>query len=202
VADLSELVSNLTNPDPKFHRLRCGGGGEDDDGYYSGDNGYNLLRSAKMSETQRLINLLYGPENLKQLQQSSSDMFLPSVEEYVTLFDSFATGASLSTTMTSYTGCRDGFVKAFRSIYYTINWYTQVFGGTDVSNANFFNYITNVTSAMSASTDFVSKCLTTAEDTTTSLADYIASFTTLSDYALAFLMNLTGNIATFYSVFQ
>ena len=82
-----------------------------------------------------------------------------------------------------------------------MNWYVSVFGGTDVSNANFFKYITNITSAMSASTDFVSKCLTTAEDTTTTLADYIKEFTSLGDYALAFLMNLTGNILSFYTTF-
>jgi hypothetical protein len=92
-------------------------------------------------------------------------------------------------------------VKAFRSIYYTINWYTDVFDGTDVSNANFFKYITNITAAMSSSTDFMSKCLTTAEDTQTSLASYIASFNTLSDYALAFLMNITGNVLSMYNTF-
>lgn len=129
-------------------------------------------------------------------------MFLPSVEEYVSLFDSFAAGASLSTTMTSYTPCRDGFVKAFRSVYYTINWYVSVFGGTDVSNANFFKYVTNITATMSASTDFVSKCLTMTEDTTGTLSDYFDDFETLSDYALAFLMNLTGNILSFYTTFQ
>lgn len=47
--------------------------------------------------------------------------------------------------MSSYQGCRDGFVKAFRSVYYTINWYISVFGGTDVTNANFLTYITNIT---------------------------------------------------------
>lgn len=55
---------------------------------------------------------------------------------------------------------------------------------------------------MSSSTDFVSKCLTTAEDTQTSLASYIVSFTSIGDYALAFLMNLTGNILSFYTTFQ
>lgn len=129
-------------------------------------------------------------------------MLLPSVEEYVALFDSFAAGASLSTTMTSYSGCRDGFVKAFRSMYYTINWYVSVFGGTDVSNANFFKYVTNITATMSASTDFVSKCLTTAEDTTFSLKTYLDDFDSFLDYAIAFLMNLTGNILSFYTTFQ
>lgn len=107
------------------------------------------------------IDLFYGPA-AHTLQQTGNDLFMPSVEEYVALFDAFAAGASLSTTMASYTGCRDGFIKAFRSVYYTVNWYT---GGPDTTNAGFLTYVSNVTKAMSASTDFVSKCLTTAEDT-------------------------------------
>lgn len=45
-AELSELISNLTNPDPHFHRLRCGA--TPDDNYYSEDNGpYTLSSSSK-----------------------------------------------------------------------------------------------------------------------------------------------------------
>jgi len=84
--------------------------------------------------------LFYGPGH--KLQQSAGDLFLPSVEEFVSLFDAFALGASLSTTMTSYPGCRDGFINTFRSVYYTINWYTS---GPDTTNAGFFKYVTNIT---------------------------------------------------------
>jgi hypothetical protein len=51
-AQLTELVSNLTNPDPKFHYLRCGA----DDNYYTNDD-YTLLKS---SSKLRVINYLYG----------------------------------------------------------------------------------------------------------------------------------------------
>ena len=77
-----------------------------------------------------------------------------------------------------------------------------MFSCTDDSNANFFKHVMNITASMSATTDFMSKCLTTTEDTQNSLADYFASFSSLSDYALAFLMNLTGNILSMYNTFQ
>ena len=48
----------------------------------------------------------------------------------------------------------------------------------------------------------MTKCLTSAENTQTSLATYIAQFPSLGDYLLAFMMNLTGNILAMYNVFQ
>ena len=61
--------------------------------------------------------------------------------------------------------------------------------------------IQNYTSAISYSSDFIGKCSTSMED---SLATYAARYKGLedpTDFILAFLMNLTGNVLTLFNVF-
>ena len=195
-SQVTELISNVTsiNSFELRHQLRCGG--SEYNGYYLKDDGGS-----------NSINYLYRSvsEGMSKAQEhpflEQEDMFLPSIQEYVDLFDKFAVGADLSTTISDYPGCRAGFEKSFKSLYYTIKWYTTVFGGTDVSNANFLTHINNITSTLTSTTDFVSKCLTSAENTQVAMADYIILFPALSDYMLAFLMNLTGNILSMYNIF-
>lgn len=74
-------------------------------------------------------------------------------------------------------------------------------GGTEVSNGDFFFYFSNATNMISSTTDFLSKCTTSIEQTQIGLASYIALFPKLEDYLLAFLMNITGNIMLMYNTF-
>ena len=95
--------------------------------------------------------------NGKRLQQSSdTNMFLPSVLEYIDLFKSFAVAAKLpDLTDLFYSTTEASFEIAFINIYYTTNWYINVANGTaDTSNADFLFSLYNITSVMSSTTSF------------------------------------------------
>jgi hypothetical protein len=74
--------------------------------------------------------------------------------------------------------------------------------GNDTSNQNFISLFNNFTTVLSTTTDFLSKCTTSTEETQKSLATYIVLFPKIDDYFLAFLMNLTGNLVSMYNVFN
>lgn len=87
--------------------------------------------------------------------------FLPSMNEYVTLFDQFASGAGLSTILTTYAPCRDSFVKIFTTTYATVNYFS---GLSDASNANILTSVSTIIKTMSVGSEFASNCLSTVED--------------------------------------
>ena len=122
------------------------------------------------------FDVLHGEHILDQ-SAPSFDMFLPSIQEYYTLFDAFATGASLSTTITSYQPCHDGAFVAYKNLYYTLRWYSNIANtGVDNSGQNILQDFFNFTTAMSSATSAISLCTTSAEQTQLSLASYIAQF--------------------------
>jgi len=87
-------------------------------------------------------------------------------------------------------------------VYYTLNWYNSQFGTPSGLDLNIMNHLQNITSALSFSTDFIAKCTTSAEATTTTLTTRYKGLEALDNFALAFLMNLTGNVVTLYNVFM
>ena len=60
----------------------------------------------------------------------------------------------------------------------------------------------NITTTISTTTNFMQNCLTSTQATQIYYSTYIASFASLTDYMIAFLMNLTSNILTIYNVYQ
>lgn len=121
------------------------------------------------------------------------------MEEYIGLFDQFATGAGLSTILSSYAPCRTSFEKVFKTTYATVNYFSDL---SDASNANILTSVTAIIKTMSTGSEFASNCLSTVEDSSTSISTYFSSFGTLTDYALAFTINLTSKILNFYTKFQ
>ena len=52
-------------------------------------------------------------------------MFLPSMQEYLVLFDRFALGGDLANQIgASYPKCRGAFENSFLGLYYTLRWYS------------------------------------------------------------------------------
>ncbi len=71
-------------------------------------------------------------------------MLLPAVEEYIILFDRFATGADMSNQIgASYPRCRAAFENAFKGTFYSLRWYNQQSQGK--ATADFMTQIGNMT---------------------------------------------------------
>ena len=71
-------------------------------------------------------HLFRTSKQLTQADPTDAEMFLPSVQEYLSLFDRFALGSDMGGQIgASYPFCRASFEKAFLGVYYSIQWYNQ-----------------------------------------------------------------------------
>lgn len=123
--------------------------------------------------------------------------------EWIYLFQQFSVGAGLSSKVMDFSTTQTSLIQASLDLFYTAVFYDKIhFGVIDPSNYTAYFYIKNVTKAMSSVSGTMQQVLTSTYDTQVSLATYILLFPSLTDYMLAFLMNLMGNILSMYSVFQ
>jgi hypothetical protein len=71
---------------------------------------------------------LFRTKNDKDVKQTDAwegEMFLPSMQEYLVLFDRFALGGDLANQIgASYPLCRGAFENSFLGLYYTLRWYS------------------------------------------------------------------------------
>lgn len=126
-------------------------------------------------------------------------MDLPSSGEYLILFDQFAAGAALPTTIMNYTACRNSFGTAFIAGYYTGIFYYEIENGLiDASSYGPMFYVKNISNAASIASAYAQKCLISMQYTQISLGSYFDLFPNFTSYLIAFLMNFTGNILSIY----